>query len=368
MTPLVLLAALLALGIIATVAWRQRDAARRAPRAIAHEPVPGEVHGVGVASFPVPAHLQRVHGFALLDWTAAARWLATLPSDEARAGARLDLHRAWLAHLRASLHDGFWLHEGDDALILSSLEVKVAAAMGRYVTTTRARVAQTLGALASFPHGTKSVVLVMDDEEAYYAYVSIYGSADGEQAFSGGCFIDAGCPHFVVRRDALSHVEPVIVHELTHSALSHLRLPLWVDEGLAVNTQHRFTGARRGPDTPQEMHARHVAFWNDETIQQFWTGASFRRADEGNALSYDLARIIVAQLGRAWPAFERFAQAARRSDAGAASARQHLGIDLGAYVSLLCEREPSPAWQPATARPAAGSTSPTHAATASPAG
>jgi hypothetical protein len=36
---------------------------------------------------------------------------------------------------------------------------------------------------------------------------------------------------------------------------------------------------------------------------------------------HDLARIMVAPMSRAWPEFERFAQAAERGDAGAASAR-----------------------------------------------
>jgi hypothetical protein len=61
---------------------------------------------------------------------------------------------------------------------------------------------------------------------------------------------------------------------------------------------------------------------------------------------YDLARTMVAQMSRAWPAFERFAQAAERGDAGAASARVHLAFDLSTYVRLLCKREPSSAWQP----------------------
>jgi hypothetical protein len=61
---------------------------------------------------------------------------------------------------------------------------------------------------------------------------------------------------------------------------------------------------------------------------------------------HDLARIMVAPMSRAGPAFERFAQAAERGDAGAASARVHLEFDLSAYVRLLCEREPSAAWQP----------------------
>jgi hypothetical protein len=236
-------------------------------------------------------------------------------------------------------------------MILSSLEPAIVDAMSRYVTTTRKRVARTLGALANFPAGLKSIVLVLDDEDAYYRYVSMFDPSEGEFALSGGSFINMSCPHFVVRRDNLSAVEPVIAHELTHSALAHLELPLWIDEGLAVNTEHRTAGAHRGLHTAKQLHAKHVAFWNDELIQQFWSGASFRRTDDGNMLSYDLARIMVAQMGRRWPAFERFAQGARRADAGASAARAHLELDLGTYVSLMFEREPTAAWSPALPDP-----------------
>ncbi|HEX7638646.1 MAG TPA: hypothetical protein VF457_09630 [Burkholderiaceae bacterium] len=342
-------------GLLTTVAIRRGLAQAGAPApAPAQEPAPEEVRGTGVEPFPLRPHLHVAQGFAMVDWGAAAGWLATITGADARNLARVDLHRAWLGHLRESQGDRMWLHESDEAMILSPLEPAVAAATSRYVSMARKRVARTLGTLAHFPAGLKSVVLVMDDLDAYYAYISLFRPGDGEQAFSGGCFIGTGCPHFVVPRTDLAGLEPVIAHELTHSALAHLGLPLWIDEGLAVNTEHRIAGAGRGLHTPRQLHEKHVAFWNDETIQQFWAGTSFRRPDDGNLLSYDLARIMVAQMGRAWPAFERFAREAERADAGAASARKHLQLDLGGYVRLLCEHEPDGAWQPAFAAAPAG--------------
>ena len=335
-----------------SAARRELRAEGRAAPAREHEPAPGEVSAVGVTAFALRQHLSDVNGFAMLDWRAAQAWLDAIPDDDARSAARVDLHRAWLEHLRDALGDAFWLHESDDVLILSSLEDAIVGAMSRYVSSTRKRIAQTLASLARFPHGLKSVVLVVDDEESYYRYIGMFYPAEGEFALSGGTFIDMGCPHFVVRRAELSAVESVIAHELTHSALAHLGLPLWIDEGLAVNTEHRIAGAHRGLHTPRQLHAKHVEFWNDDLIQQFWSGVSFRRTDDGNMLSYDLARIMVAQMGRSWPAFERFAATARREDAGDRAAREHLELDLGAYVSLMFEREPSAEWRPSVRAPA----------------
>jgi len=343
-----------AIALLETMSARRQLRAEAAPPPVrAYEAAPDEVPAAGVPAFDVRGHLQDVNGWPMLDWPAAEAWRATVADEAVRTAVRVDLHRAWLAHLRDALGEHFWLHESDDALILSSLETAVAGAMSRYVATTRKRVSQTLGALARYPAGVKSVVLVVDDEEAYYHYISMFGSAEGELARSGGVFINMGCPHFVVRRDDLNAIEPTIAHELTHSALAWLRLPLWVDEGLAVNTEHRIAGARGGEFTARELHDKHVAFWDDERIQQFWTGASFRRQDDGNLLSYELARIMVAQMGRDWPAFEQFARHARRADAGAAAAREHLALDLGAYASLIVEREPGAGWTPAIAAPAA---------------
>lgn len=308
---------------------------------------PEQVHVPGAAPFELRSRLVSANGFVLVDWRAAGAWLATIADESARAGARVDLHRAWLSHLCECSHEGFRVHESDDVMILSSLEPDAVRALGRHVTMTRKRVAQLLGALASFPPGLKSVVLVLDDEEAYYRYVSIYYPGGGEFALSGGMFIDAGCAHFVVRRAELRAIEPTIAHELTHSALAHLKLPRWLDEGLAVNTEHKLAGASRGPFTPRQLHERQRAFWTDERIQEFWSGESFFRNDDGNLLSYELARIMVAQMGRSWPAFEQFAKHAQREDSGAAAARDHMSLDLGAYASLIVEREPSEAWAPA---------------------
>jgi len=176
-------------------------------------------------------------------------------------------HRAWLMHLHEMLGPRFWLYETDDAFVLSSLEERVARATARCIANARKKVAHVLGGLAHFPEGEKSVLLVMDDEEWYY-----------------------------------------------HSALAHPAL--WLDEGIAVNTEHKIAPTGRGLYTPQE-------------IQEFWSGQSFARTDDGNMLSYELARVIVEQLAKSWESFERFVSHARREDAGAAAAAEHLGVDPG---------------------------------------
>lgn len=131
--------------------------------------------------------------------------------------------------------------------------------------------------------------------------------------------------------------------------MAHPHLPLWLDEGIAVNTERRIRYVGPSLYTPQEMRDKHLRFWGPAEIQQFWSGESFFRTDDGNMLSYDLARLLVEQFGKSWDAFQRFTGAARQEDAGAAAAAEHLGIDLGAYVCALVEKTDEAKWRPLAA-------------------
>ncbi|MES2612219.1 MAG: hypothetical protein V4679_18345 [Pseudomonadota bacterium] len=311
-------------------------------------PAPETLRMASLAPFEVRDHLSAPADLPRMDWQALDHWAGQAASPEAATEAITQGRRAWLLHLRDAIGPHMHLHESPDVSILSPLEPAVAQAMAGYVGKTRQRIARVLDGVARFNPGEKSVLLVLESEELYYRYVGQFYPDGGEFAFSGGMFIHNGCPHFVVVQADLSTIEPVIAHELTHSALSYLRLPTWLDEGLAVNTEHRLTGARRPAQTPQAMHQRHLAFWNAERVQEFWSGDSFHRTDDGNALSYDLARIAVEQMARDWPAFSRFATSARRSDAGAEAAASALGIDLGSYIGALVQATEDWAPHPAT--------------------
>jgi hypothetical protein len=311
-----------------------------------HVEAPQHIEVPGQPALSVQACLRDAHGWLVFDWGMVNAWLDGIADAEQRQAARLTSQRAWLMHLRDGMGEYAWLHETDDVLLLSTEDPRGAKTTADFVARTQQRVTRVLGPLATPQPGSKSILVVFDHDEDYYTYTAAYDHGEGELAFSGGMFIDAGCPHFVTRSEDLSRIEPVIAHELTHAALAHLRLPLWLDEGIAVNTEHRLTGARHGEHTPQELQRMHQRFWGETEIQQFWTGESFRRPDDGNKLSYDLARIIVEQLAKTWEPFAAFVAQASRDDAGARAAREALGIELGAMVCALLQREPDPNWSP----------------------
>ncbi|HSV52310.1 MAG TPA: hypothetical protein VLJ57_09355 [Burkholderiaceae bacterium] len=300
----------------------------------------------GAELFCVEDHMRWVNEVPLLDWEALGGWAGSFADLPTRTHAIQLGRRAWLLHLRDAFGANFHLHESEHALILSSLEDSVAVAMAHHVEATRRRITKVLDGLAKFSSEEKSILLLVDDEETYYHYVATYYPDEGEFAFSGGMFINAGCPHFVARRMDLQAIEAVIVHEMTHSSVAHLKLPLWLDEGIAVNTEHRLAGAQPKLQTPQELRAMHLKFWEEETIQEFWAGTSFQRTDDGNLLSYELARILVDYMSREWQAFAQFASNASREDGGAAAALQYMSMDLGQAVCALLEQPVDEAWAP----------------------
>jgi len=307
---------------------------------------PSEVAGGAASPFRIAGYVSRQQGYPIMDWTAAGRWVDDLASED-RAPAWIGLERAWLLHMRDALGPGFRLVESDHCLLLSALEDNVANATLAFMERTLKRVVRTLDGIAATTPRGKDILIVFDDEDSYYRYVSHAYPEEGEFANSGGMFIDGGCGHFVTVRRDLSAIEPVIAHEMTHACLAHLPIPLWLNEGLAVNTEQRLTGVQGSSYTAQELRGMHLAFWGEAEIREFWNGYSFQRVDDGNLLSYDLARILVAYLAKDWDAFRRFVLVANMADGGAQAAREQLDADLGELVCALLGRPFAPAWRPA---------------------
>lgn len=285
-------------------------------------------------------------GFPRFDWQAIGQWVEGLDVP-LRAGAWAQAETAWLLHVRDGLNGEYRLDRHGSALLLSSLEANVARSTLDFMTRTLKRISAVLDGVAASPEWGHDILIVFDDDETYYRYVSHFYGQEGEFAASGGMFINDGCSHFVTMKSDLRVVEPTIVHEMTHSCLSHLLIPAWLNEGLAVNTERRLSPPMApDPLTPQQMHSKHKAFWDPTKVQEFWSGKSWLRTDDGNLLSYDLARILVSELASDWESFRRFALNADMADAGYSSALEHLGTDLGIAVCAVLELQPDEAWKP----------------------
>jgi len=311
-----------------------------------HPASPRLIDAPGVTSFDFAGSLVAENDLPIPDWRSLTEWITKIPDAQEQAKAWANAELAWLAHLQAALGPQYHLARREGALLLSTLEPHVATATVHFMTKTLARIGNVLEGIAYSPEWGHDILLVFDSEDAYYRYVSRYYPEDGEFSFSSGMHISFGCSHFATFKAELRAIEPVIAHEMTHGCLAHLPIPAWLNEGLAVNTERRLCPPSVQQYTPQQLHWMHQHFWTHSRIQQFWSGESFHRPDEGSLLSYELAHIMVEQLSSDWASFAAFANEADRDDAGAQAARKHLEVDLGAAVTAFFEFEPSDEWAP----------------------
>jgi hypothetical protein len=253
------------------------------------------------------------------------------------------LARSWLETLRAALDARYAIHESERFLMLGSLAESRANVVLEFVERARQRILTVLDGVAAEAGAGKVCLLIFDGDDRYYDYVSNYYSKGGEYALSGGMFLQHGYGHFVFVESEISGMEPTIAHELTHCLVQHLSLPAWLNEGMAVNTEQRLCPPGRPLFTPAELHEKHLEFWNESTIQEFWSGKSWLRPDEGNMLSYDLAKILVGLAAQDFDAFRAFANAADVTDSADAAALKHLGYPVKNLAEAVLGEGP---WEP----------------------
>jgi hypothetical protein len=241
--------------------------------------------------------------------------------------------RQWLIRLQSDLGGGYHVKVSPQFILLSALQENVSRDILTFAERTLDQIKERLQDAAWKPEYGKHVILLFAEDDDYYQYVS-YFHREGDHPTSSGCLISSGGYVHIAAPYQPQWFRPMLAHELTHNCLVHLRLPLWLNEGLAVTFERTVTMSRY-PILDGDLKDRHLAFWNAETIQEFWSGVSFRKPGESNALSYSLAEIVLTLLlerGGDWSAFVKEAQ---WSDAGQTAAIECLDVDLGKVLSTF---------------------------------
>lgn len=317
----------------------------RVPEEVPRE-TPAVILSSGVDPFPLVTTLEFSHDLPLPNWQMFSVWLEAIPSQESRAIAWAECELAWLKHLREALGPTYHLMRLEQTVVLSSLDSGSLKATFEFMARTSQRILRLLSGIAQVPEWGHDILIIFDDDETYYNYVSRYYPDAGEFAMSSGMHIGHECSHFVTTKSDLRTIEPIITHEMTHGCLSHLPIPTWLNEGIAVNTEHRLCPPPAPLYSPREMHEKHLRFWGSSEIQEFWSGKSFHRSDDGNMLSYDLARILVTHFSADWDQFRAFVLSSSSTDSGLAAAIEILGLQLGAAVASVMEQEVDESWEP----------------------
>jgi hypothetical protein len=252
-------------------------------------------------------------------------------SDEFWSGAA----RLWLEKLKGRLGGPYQLNASENFLMLTPHPEQHSKLVLEFAEIARQRILRLLDGIALDEGLGHCVILVFDTQDEYYEYISHYYKDDGEYSTSGGMFLDYGYGHFAFYEDQIDNIKPVIAHELAHCFVRHLPIPAWLNEGIAVNTETRIVRAPYSVHTPSEIREKHADFWDADKIQEFWSGKSWSRPDEGNMLSYDLAQKMAGLLASDFTKFTQFVNAAKMEDAGSAAALEILGFPVENAVEAI---------------------------------
>lgn len=282
-------------------------------------------------------------GGLLVDWDMAHTWVRKeYPAESDHVHALRAIAAAWLDRLqrdsKTDLHR--WRHAEVEGL------APLDGGVSRRVAIAGDCGALLVGEAMSKITGRKSIdplcLIGVATHEDYYTFIAPFYPDEGEFATSGGVYLNeggAGLPLIVLPIEGnRQSLEATIAHELTHHALHHLDLPLWIEEGLTQMMEERVTGMSNFVLSPTLIE-RHQAHWDAESLTAFWSGESFSSADgESQELSYSLAQAIVrAQLADRSAEFIRFIRAAASDLTGELAARSELGQSLESLAGRLID-------------------------------
>jgi len=244
------------------------------------------------------------------------------------------LQLEWLLKIQRQLGNGSQVNQSENFVLLSTSNQKELSLIFPFFESVYHRILRILNGVVHPRNGEKLAVILFEDIDLYYQYISHYYPDNGEYGMSSGVFLDGGLGHFVLANTEMSELESVVSHELTHALLNHLSIPLWVNEGLAVNTETAITGFSPYLLNVQK-HEKHIGYWNEKTIQDFWSGASFSKPGISSELSYQLAQLLIRSMSEDFAHFAHFANLASFEDSGEAAAIEFYGGSLGSLIEGL---------------------------------
>jgi hypothetical protein len=270
-------------------------------------------------------------GFSRPDWRLISKEIKKAELLDENAAWR-EAVRQWMVQLQSDLGGDYQFSESPQFFVLAPLSAETRTKIIDFSESVLLQIRDRLADAAWKPKHGKQVILLFAEDDDYYQYVSHFYPA-GTHPQSGGCLLHKDYVHIAAPYEPWS-IRRTLAHELTHNLVVHLRLPLWLNEGLAKFFEHTVAPSR-GPMLDSEIRDKHLAFWNEQNIQEFWAGVSWQKPGDSNELSYNLAEIFLNLLfeGRAdWGAFLKQAQWA---DAGQTAALECFGVDLGQVAATF---------------------------------
>lgn len=300
-------------------------------------------------SFPldISQDLIEANGFCYPDWSKICPRVETAVPRSEWQPAWEKIARQWMDELARRMSSGYKVHETKNFLILSNAPDRITSDASRFNESALGLIRDHLkGAIPPIEGYGKYVVLMFSQDEEYFHYISHFYS-DGEHPATGGiCLEGNGYMHFAFQLTDFHSYRSVLVHELTHGCLASLPLPTWVNEAMAMRMENAICESQSFA-IDAELYDRHLEYWNEETIQQFWSGESWSIVGDSFELSYSLAKVLWLKLERdiapSKPALIEFVRTSHFQDAGNTASLELFNLDLGDLVaSFLGEGDWSP--------------------------
>ena len=291
---------------------------------------------IDLSTIPGAYHLPRPN------WEVIETWVRRHVPESDRPQAWAEACSQWLGTLNGALANAYRTESSETVFLFAPGDFGQAKSLLRFAEGVLATIADSLEGIALESWQGPLVVLLFADADSYYSYVSQFYS-EGDYGGSGGMCVRQGRLHIVLHPETYDGLQAVVAHELTHACLSHLTLPLWLEEGITqfveelVHSQRQFQLDRESADRTRR-------FWRDNGLGGFWWGNAFQQPAEAQESSYLLAQVLFRLLATDHRGnLPDFVRAAHAGDAGESAAREHLGFGL----SQLAAKFLGPgAWEP----------------------
>ncbi len=291
------------------------------------------------------------HNLPHLDWDKYDQWAASQHDESPWRDIQLELIQNWLIRFGDALDDNYQVISFDGFLILCPEDERIARIIVRTAEESVKHITSFLGDVAFKHTWPANIIVALNDRQAYVNYLDHLDRSENQTGAIpiGGeaCFISRGFPHTLINCFEIAHVETQVRHELFHASVYRYPIPLWLDEAIACYAQnkgHCTTHFDEASDTIERLRT----MWNQDTIQQFWSGDGWSHPDVLNRMSYALSEIIMRDMLNRYSHqdISEFVSLANHHDAGEAAARKvfNLGIaDLAASVLGPGDWTPKPA-------------------------
>lgn len=279
-------------------------------------------------------HFTLVEGFPRPNWETINKEIGKRKDEKNENDLWCDIATIWVDKIKSVLSAGYSTFESKNFILLTAGDKNYTSSLLGFLEDTLCRILKTLSGIASDEGYGKHVVLIFDNLDHYYSYISYFYPDEGEFASSGGVYLNKGYGHFVFPHQEIFYAQSIASHELCHALLDHLPLPPWLNEGITVNIENMIMGSKE-PLMDHVMINEHKEFWDEVKIQQFWSGESFSRPDDGQHLSYHLAQFLVLSISKEYKLFKDFVLKANYSDGGELAANSVYDNSLGFLIEGL---------------------------------